>query len=290
VDLDETAATTYDNITFGDNTFRHFDRDITDWSGSLGLNYRINDNISVYGSGSRGYKMPALDEFLNATAQAQVELFDSREVLAGEVGVKYATSGLGVTLNGFYTKLKNIISQGAVVDPVTGATTWVINTDPETRSYGAEVEAFVSPLEGLQLIGSGTFLEAEFASGTDIGTRLNGPPSTIGNLAVIYSPVRIAGLQLKADWHYVSDRFADVSVGLTLPSYNYFNFGAGFAVPNAGVRLNLDLLNAFQSKGLEEGNPRLSVPGATVFLARPLLPRRLQASIEYDFGGARLDR
>ena len=71
-----------------------------------------------------------------------------------------------------------------------------------------------------------------------------------------------------------------------LPSYNYFNFGAGFAIPNAGVRLNVDLLNAFQSKGLEEGNPRLvSQGGSPVFLARPLLPRRLQASIEYDFGG-----
>jgi len=73
-----------------------------------------------------------------------------------------------------------------------------------------------------------------------------------------------------------------------LPAYNYFNFGAGFAIANAGVRLNVDLLNAFQGKGLEEGNPRLTgVGGAPIFLARPILPRRLQASIEYDFGGGR---
>ena len=59
--------------------------------------------------------MPALDEFLNATAQAQVDLFDSREVQSGEVGVKYASGGVGVTVNGFYTKLKNIIGQGAEI-------------------------------------------------------------------------------------------------------------------------------------------------------------------------------
>jgi hypothetical protein len=60
----------------------------------------------------------------------------------------------------------------------------------------------------------------------------------------------------------------------------------GYALPNTGTRINLDLLNAFQSKGLEEGNPRLvSQGGSQIFLARPLLPRRLQASIEYDFGG-----
>jgi len=61
---------------------------------------------------------------------------------------------------------------------------------------------------------------------------------------------------------------------------------AGFVIPNAGARISLDLLNAFQSKGLEEGNPRLvSQGGSQIFLARPILPRRLQASIDYDFGG-----
>jgi hypothetical protein len=51
------------------------------------------------------------------------------------------------------------------------------------------------------------------------------------------------------------------------------------------------MLNAFQSKGLEEGNPRIvSGVGSTLFFARPILPRRLQAAIEYDFGGSRPDR
>jgi iron complex outermembrane receptor protein len=285
-DQDLDSTTTYDNITFGNNTFRHFTADVTDWSASAGLNFKVSDVLSVYGSGARGYKMPALDEYLNATAQAQVDLFDSREVLAGELGVKYASGQYGVTVNGFYTKLKNIISQGAVVDPVSGATTWTILTNPEIRSYGAEVEVFASPLEGLQLIGTGTFLEAEFASGADIGSRLNGPPQSIGNVAVIYSPRRVSGLQFKGDWHHVGSRFADRAVGTTLPAYNYFNFGAGFAFAGGTTRINVDLLNAFQSKGLEEGNPRIAVGGASIFLARPLLPRRLQASIEYDFGGS----
>ncbi len=289
-DLDGDPATTYDTETYGNNSFRNFSRNITDWSSSVGLNYRVNDNFSVYGSGARGYKMPALDEFLNASSPDQVALFDSREVLSGELGVKYASGRVGVTVNGFYTKLKNIVSQGIVVDSVTGATTWIIVTSPENRSYGAEVEAFVSPVAGLQLIGNGTFLRAELGSGAgaDIGSLINGVPKAIGNLAAIYSPTRVAGLQLKADWHFVGSRFADVAVGTTLPTYNYFNLGAGFAIPGAGTRINVDLLNAFQSKGLEEGNPRLlSTGGAPIFLARPLLPRRLQASIEYDFGGGR---
>jgi iron complex outermembrane receptor protein len=300
VDLDVNPATTYDNITYGNNTFRHFTHDITDWSASAGLNFRLTDNISVYGAGSRGYKMPALDDLLNAETQARVDLFDAREVQAAEAGVKYASGGLGVTVNGFYTILKNQIGQGAELDPVTGGTIWVIRQSPDNRSIGAEVEAFASPIEGLQLIGSGTFLSAELGGGVDSLVRFKGErlalvPTSLGNLAAIYSPRRAPGLQFKADWHWVGSRFTEgplTRVDETkLPSYNYFNFGLGFAIPSAGIRLNADLLNAFQSKGLEEGNPRLvSVGGTPIFLARPLLPRRLQVSIDYDFGGRSLDR
>jgi iron complex outermembrane recepter protein len=286
-DLDGDTTTTYDNEAFGNGSFRHFSLGISDWSASVGLNYRINDQFSVYATGNRGYKMPALDEFLNATAQEQVNLFGSREILAGEGGVKYASGGVGVTVNGFWTQLKNVVSQGAVVDSVTGATTWIVVPNPETKSYGAEVEAFVSPIEGLQLVGNTTILKAQFGAGAgaDIGSRLNGVPTSLGNLAAIYSPTRVAGLSLKADWHYVADRPA--GAGISLPGYNYFNFGAGFVIPGSGARVNVDLLNAFQSKGLEEGNPRIATgAGSALFLARPLLPRRLQASIQYDFGGA----
>jgi iron complex outermembrane receptor protein len=291
VDLDGDPATRFDDETFGNNSFRHFSPSFTGWSASAGLNFRVSDNASVYGSGSRGYKMPALDEFLNTSAQEQVDLFDSREVLAGELGFKYTTGRVGVTLNGFYTTLRNIIGQEAMVDTVTGATTWLIRIDPETRSFGAELEALVTPVDGLQLLGSGTILEAELGSGIDslVGVRLGGVPTTIGNLVALYSPRQPAGLQFKADWHWVGSRFTDSPqnrfVDARLPSYDYFNFGVALALPNAGARINLDLLNAFQSKGLEEGNPRLVSAGTNIFLARPLLPRRLQASIEYDFGG-----
>jgi iron complex outermembrane recepter protein len=288
--------TPFNNVPFGNNSFRHFNRNITDWSASVGLNYRINDRLSVYGAGSRGYKMPALDELLNANAQEQVDLLDSREVQAAELGFKYASGQVGVTVNGFYTKLKNIVGQGAVIGP-TGATIWRITVDPEQRSVGGEFEAFASPAEGLQLQGSATILSATLGGNIDSlvqfeGLRLSGVPIGIGNLAAFYSPPRASGLEFKADWHFVGSRYLerpqDRVGNAKLPSYNYFNFGVGFAIPNAGARINVDLLNAFQSKGLEEGNPRL-VSGApsNIFFARPLLPRRVQASIEYDFGGGR---
>ncbi len=64
-------------------------------------------------SGSRGYKMPALDDFLNASAQEQVDLFDSREVQSIEGGVKTQMGRAAFTVNGFYTNLKNDDRPGA---------------------------------------------------------------------------------------------------------------------------------------------------------------------------------
>jgi len=87
------------------------------------------------------------------------------------------------------------------------------------------------------------------------------------------------------DWHWVGSRFVDIKVGTTLPTYNYFNFGASYLLANQNISIDANLLNAFQSDGLEEGNPRLQTTGGTgIFLARPILPRRFQVSMRYNFG------
>jgi len=285
-DLDGNPNTIVDNETFGNGTFRHFQKGITDWAASLGLNYALQDNLSIYGSAARGYKMPALDEFLQAAAQQQVDLFKSKEVQSYELGLKGVKGPLGFAVDGFYTVLKNVVNQGLVIDSVTGLSTWVIKPQPQNKSYGAEVELTATPLEGLQLLGSGTLLRAELGSGAgaQIGARLNGVPASLGNLSASY----LVGGKLRAlaDWHWVGSRFVDITTGIALPAYSYFNFGLSYLFPANGVTLDVRLLNAFQSAGLEEGNPRLLTGASTnpIFLARPILPRRLTVALRYDFG------
>lgn len=283
-DLDGNPNTPYDNETFGNGSFRHFQKGMTDWAGSIGLNYTLQDNLALYASASRGYKMPALDEFLQASAQQQVDLFESREVKSIEGGVKGVVGPLGFTVNGFFTQLKNVVSQGLVIDSITGASAWVIVPSPENQSYGVELELLATPLDGLQLLGSGTFLKAELGSGAgaDIGSRINGVPASIGNLSAAYTFGRA---RATADWHWVGSRFVDVTVGTALPAYSYFNYGLSYYLPSQGITINANLLNAFMDEGLEEGNPRLLSSGGTgIFLARPILPRRFMLSLRYDFG------
>jgi outer membrane receptor protein involved in Fe transport len=283
VDLDKNPATTYDIETWGNGSYRHFNRSLHDWAGSVGLNYTLMPGVALYASTSRGYKMPALDEFLNAQAEQQVDLFEARTVQSTETGIKYDAGPVGATLNGFYTTLKNQVSQGAVVGS-DGRTTWIIVPSPDNKSYGAEGELFITPVQDLQLRASGTWLRAELGNGAgaNVGRLLNGVPASIGNISGTY---QFGPARLLADWHFVAKRFADVINNVVLPSYNYFNFGVSYAVPGSNrATLDLNVLNAFQSHGLEEGNPRLVAAAATnVFLARPILPRRVTASLRYPF-------
>ena len=259
----------------------------------------MTDELALYAAGSRAYKMPALDEFLNYTTQEQVDVVEPSENLTGELGVKYSAGRLALTANGFFTELRNITGQGLVLDPTTGEPTWTIQSSPETRSYGLELEASASPLDGLTLLGNGTFLDAEYAecpdtaggnrpcpTGAEVGTFLTGIPEVLGNLSARYTT---SGFTLEGDWHFVGSRFSTFAPEgeerTELPEYSYFNFGASYTLPR-GVTISADLLNAFQSKGLEEGNPRLSLIGgrtSDLFLARPILPRRLMVSLRYDF-------
>ena len=286
VDLDGNPATTYDNESWGNNTFRHFDKTMNDWAGSLGLNFRLTNQVALYALGSRSYKMPALDEFLNAQSPAQVDLFGSRQVQDYEGGVKYASARFGATLNGFWMLLKNIVGQGAVTDTLTGRTTWIVVTSPQNKSYGAELELSALPFTPLRLEANATWLKAELGAGAgaDIGSWINGVPPIIANTAATYS---ISNFRLTGDWHFVGRRFSDVKAGNVLPQYSYFNFGAGYTLPRSRLGITADLLNAFQSTGLEEGNPRLALfaGGRTsdLFLARPLLPRRLMVSLRHDY-------
>ena len=286
VDLDGNPATTYDDESWGNNTFRHFDKTMHDWAGSLGLNFRLTNQVALYALGSRSYKMPALDEFLNAQSPEQVDLFGSRQVQDYEGGVKYASARFGATLNGFWMLLKNIVGQGAVTDTLTGRTTWIVVTSPENKSYGAELELSALPFTPLRLEANATWLKAELGAGAgaDIGSWINGVPPIIANTAATYS---ISNFRLTGDWHFVGRRFSDVKAGNVLPQYSYFNFGAGYTLPRSRLGITADLLNAFQSTGLEEGNPRLALfaGGRTsdLFLARPLLPRRLMVSLRHDY-------
>ena len=298
VDLDDDPTTTFDNMKFGNNTFRHFTHDITDWAGSLGLNYMVNDNLAVFAAGSRGYKMPALDDLLDAQARPRWTCSTPARCESIEGGVKTQLGRVAFTVNGFYTDLKNQIGQGAEFDAGTGRTDLGvpgIAGQPllRRRARGHRGAGPGAPVPGQRHLPRRRSWAAAWTVSVPQGSR--GSRSCPGTLGTWRRRSRRPGPSTSssgptgtgsapASPRTRSRGPLDIDPAV-LPVYNYFNFGAEPRIPGAGVRLNADLLNAFQSKGLEEGNPALSAVGGTpFFLARPLLPRRLLVGVSYDFG------
>lgn len=292
-DLDGDTLTTYDIEQWGNRTFRHFNRSMSDYAMSLGLNYALTDGISIFAQGSRAFKMPALDEFLDASAQQQVDLFEARQTVMLEGGVKYSSPLLGFTVNGFWGELSNIIGQGFEIDPGTGQGVWVLRASPDNRAYGVELEGSVRPTRSLHVRGAATLTKVQTVEATGSALTAGGTPPIIGNLSASYTA---SGLTIVADWHYVGTRdlyfsnydavagkYTEYRKFMELGAYHYLNLSADYMFSGQPITLSLNILNVYQSKGLEEGNPRQPGVKTYYFVARPILPRRIGLSLSYQF-------
>ena len=110
------------------------------------------------------------------------------------------------------------------------------------------------PAPGLQLHGNGTFLEAEFGTGTDSAAALSG---CHGRWAMSRRSTPV-GLPVEGRLPLGRDPFRgpgrrDHAVALRVLQLRRRLHPARWEHHH----INVDLLNAFQGKGLEEGNPRL---------------------------------
>ena len=295
MDLDGDPTTTFNNIEFGNNTFRHFTHDITDWAGSLGLNY-VGERQP---RGVRG-RLPRLQDAGARRAargsRARPRSISSMPARCGPIegGVKTQLGRVAFTVNGFFTDLKNVIGQGAELDsdgPHRLGNPGVSGQPVVWRRAGGDRGADSgAAAAGQRHVPAGRAGRRGGQPGAVQGRAARSRPET--PRATSRRPSRRPPSPTSSSgptgtgWARGSPRAR--SPGWTTPSSRSTTTSTSArASPfrGAGVRLNADLLNAFQSKGLEEGNPRLvGVGGAPFFLARPLLPRRLLVGVSYDFG------
>jgi len=288
VDLDGNPLTTYDQESYGNNSYRQFEFTIDDFAGSIGANYQLKpDRLALYGSFTRGFWMPALDEFLFAGSQQEIDTFEPRHTNTFEGGVKYSSPVIALTGTVYYTKLYNLTSRGIETD-ANGNSVFVTHQQPSNNGWGFEFEVVGRPTRGLELRSALTFIDttANLSAG-QTGSRYRGLTPAVIDLEagyMVYKDTRVA-----LDMHYVGDRVtSDIGapVEVTLQSYTYLNLNASHKFTGTGFTVDAGFLNITNSEGFEEGDPRNDPnrpANATFFNARPLLPRRFQADFRYDW-------
>ncbi len=283
LDLGDPTTAADDNVTFGTGRYQRVDVGLTDWALSGGVNYALSDAASVYVRSSRGYKMPLLDQYLFATDSGDPAFPRTPEMLwQNEAGLKMGGSWYALAAVAYWLQIQNFPSQDARVDPQTGETRFVTVYAGQARTLGLELEAAVQPFKFFRAQGMLTVQDPRYTlfdegSGDFSGNRIRRIPQVLADLTGTFM---WGNANLALNWNYVGHRFSNNANTVDLPGFGLFNVSAGYTFEN--FTLSLQLHNALNSYGLTEGNPRVDESlGAVsdIFLARPVLPRRLTVSL-----------
>lgn len=251
------------------------DYDFSYLSYSVGANYLLTDDLSIFARYSDGGRHIA-DRALFSPAVSVIDgSIPSEDGVIADVkqlegGVKYSSGGLGLFATGFFAKTKENNIEIAPLQVI----------EREFEAYGAE-------LEGRYRMGP--FTLSAGATWTDAQIKNDTNAALIGN-----TPRRQADLIFQGSAQYDSDffsvgvnavgttdSFAQDNNDLVLPGYTQVN--AFLAVrPVEDIEVSLNATNLFDQAGFTESEEG-SIPANNIIRARSIAGRTISASVRIDF-------
>jgi outer membrane receptor protein involved in Fe transport len=282
-DTDGNLLTVYNNGTSmpnGSNTY--LSRTDSANSFTLGGNYKLAANSSVFVRANRGHTFVSFDDIRGAGTQAAANdrsVLPTPKVSQYEIGFKTATQLYTAYINAFHTDFDGIaftqiLTDGTELHRISGS-----------KGNGVEFEVAVRPIENLQLSLTGDYQKSEYKDNPDTaGKVVQRQPKLQFRFTPTYRIPFGDGnsAKLYATYTSIGERWADQLNTQYLPSYRtidagvLFSLGEKIEVRLAGTNLNNEL-------GLTEGNSRLTTGGSGPINARPLFGRTWEASLLYRF-------
>ena len=212
---------------------------------TVGANYLITPNLSVYGRYADGFQTNNTDPLTG------VELY--------EAGVRYKYRRLlNASVTVFRTNFRNQFYN--FIDPVNPTIQTSFLADLGTT--GVEVDALIRPVEWFSIDFFGVFQDPKLNNlrlngvpqPTFNGNRPERTPSTLFTITPTFTLPRKLG-EFYARYKYIGDIFADSGNGVSLPAYGVTSFGVNLNVTDR-LQVSFNADNVFDVIGLTEGNPR----------------------------------
>ncbi len=274
--------------------------DLSEFSGRIGLEYKVAEDILLYGNISRGVKSGGFTTY-NATSATP---FRPEIVIAYETGLKTEWFDRRLRVNGslFYYDYTDQQVQGLEYDRDTGRLGKITNV-PKSRIEGGEIEMEWVILPGLTFsqhvaYKDGIYEEYFAINGprTDAanpvdgpwdniisddrsGERLGFPRLTFGG-ALSYDWT-VMGYDLRAESNYsYRDELYSVSASSIIPEYTIVNASFGFSPVDANWRVTLWGRNIFNTYFEETRNGFNSSSRPTT---SPHQPRTVGVRLSMDF-------
>ena len=256
------------------------------------VSYDVSDTLTLNAQASQGFRLGGVNDPLNVPLCNAEDLalfggfqdYDDEKLWNYELGAKATGNGFYANVAGFY----NDISDLQVTLDAGSCSSRIVFNVPEAHTLGVEAEVGFAPVDGFDLVFSGSWIEAEFdttlpgalttATGIREGNRLPSVPEFQFSVSGSYEwPVGAsADGFLAASFSYVGSRYtqpadqennprtfvtglpfggapatASTTVDLELPAYELLNVRAGIEF-DSGLELA-----AYVNNVLDE-NPLLS--------------------------------
>ncbi|MGO1076529.1 TonB-dependent siderophore receptor [Inquilinus sp. CA228] len=223
------AAISNENDLAGTST----DQVFTKFTWRAAAIYNFDNGLAPYASYSTSFDP-------SVTANAYGPPFQPTTGEQYEIGIKYQPPGFDglFTVAAFDLRQQNVLTR----DPTPGAPINAYVQTGEIRSRGIEVEAKVSPIEGLNLIGSFTWLDPEVtrSNGPDLHKRPVSVPRTTASAWGDYTlrDGTLGGLTLGAGLRYVGSAYADAANTQEIPDYVVFDASLRYDLSRLDSRLD----------------------------------------------------
>ncbi|MFZ6657349.1 TonB-dependent receptor [Undibacterium sp. TJN19] len=274
VDLDNNPLTLYNNsasVLSGSNT--PVNRTDSEVSYTLGGNYKVSENFSVFARLNSGFALPQFDTIRDNGVGAPVT-----KVKQYELGLKTVTEQFSAYLTFFHNTFTGLSFQQFLAD---GSNVTAIGG---SSGSGLEFEVAARPVKNFQISLSGAYQSSKYENyGANTGHEVKRQPKLQFRLSPSYRiPLDNADIKLYGTYTHVDARYADAENQQSLPKY--YTLDAGVLV---GLGDNLEFrlagTNLTNQLGLTEGNSRVIGGGSSVVFARPIFGRAIEASVLYRF-------
>ncbi len=298
VDLDGNPLTLYNNgVPVCNGTFARTDYDKTHTSWTVGANYELADNMSVYVRANKGVHFADFDNGIRGATTGNTAPLQKIQNFEG--GFKYQSDLIYADISVYHKQFNGLSFQ-----PTDGAGTPVgAPALYGSDSKGINLAGAITPVENLKLMLVANYLDGHYSHNnscfkfTNVVTGVSGCQFINGEQLQRQPKVRYMftpSYRIPFAWGDVTAFVTYTHVGAhtqdqsglqQLGTYHTYDFGV-IANIQQSWQLRLQGTNITNELGLTESNSRIfgtAVSGG-VILARPLEGREVNFQVKYLFG------
>ncbi|RZJ98187.1 MAG: TonB-dependent receptor [Novosphingobium sp.] len=237
---------------------------------SLGVNYRLADDMSVFARYSRGGRANAdrilFSNYINATDGSLARKDAAYDpVTQAEAGVKYRGQDAELYVTGFFAKTKE----------------HNIGLDRSYRAYGVELEGSIKK-GPFRLNAGATYTKAEITKDALVAATVGNTPKHQADLIFQVTPqIETERFTIGANFLGTTSSYAGDNDGLKLPGYTLVNGFVQYRVTDR-VQLSVNANNLFNKLAIIEAQDT-TIPATGIVQARTANGRTVSASLRFDF-------